>query len=170
VILKTTTYRMLLLTIALITLTGCDGDIDRVKDGFMPMYSKSLTVDQALSSWSNKEGCTNTSWNKYTSDRGEKFVQFTCEIDQKNVEVINQEDQVFKNDLRNAKIIFNFVLSASDKSFTKGPIMLEYTFKDNKKYTEQDHSDNIMESYLAGAYADRARAVIIYSRAYNNRK
>lgn len=60
--------------------SGCSDDISSVKNGVLPEYSNSITLGQALDGWS-EQGCDSTNWESITTDRGEKIVQFICEID-----------------------------------------------------------------------------------------
>jgi DNA repair exonuclease SbcCD ATPase subunit len=60
---------------------GCgDGGIDGVKKGVMTKYSNNLTVGQALESWSKTQKCTKVKWESFTTERGEKMVNFTCTV------------------------------------------------------------------------------------------
>lgn len=90
-----------ILIIALsIFFAGCK-DIDTVKDSVLEDYSESLTLGQALDTWTAQE-CLDTTWDSYTTDRGEKIVKFDCDLD---VESIKTSSDKSVSDEESAKML-----------------------------------------------------------------
>ena len=72
--------KQLMILCTLFIVAGCgSSEIAFVKAGTMSKYSTSLTVGQAFDGWSAQE-CTNKEWSLVTTQRGEQFVQFTCDL------------------------------------------------------------------------------------------
>lgn len=69
--------------------TGCN-DISTVKDGVLEDFSESLTVGKALETW-NAQECLDTEWDSYSTDRGEKVVSFTCNLDVYSIKTSSDE-------------------------------------------------------------------------------
>lgn len=66
----------------ILALSGCgNSDIDGVKNGIMKNFSQTLTVGQAIDSWSKTQKCDATKWESFKSERGEKIVSFECFIE-----------------------------------------------------------------------------------------
>lgn len=78
---------------ATLMFSGCNSEVSGVKDGTLPAFSNSLTVGKALDGWSAQE-CTDKKWESVTTERGEKVVQFTCEV---NVDGLKRQEDMAEN-------------------------------------------------------------------------
>lgn len=67
--------------IVLIFSACSDSNVNGVKNGVMKNFSQSLTVGQAIDSWSKTQKCDTTKWEAFESERGEKIVSFKCSME-----------------------------------------------------------------------------------------
>ena len=72
--------KSLLILGTLAVFTGCNGEVSMVKDGALPQYSSSITVENALNSWMKTQQCSEPNWDLITTERKETIVKFTCDI------------------------------------------------------------------------------------------
>ena len=78
-------YKFVASGVAILLLSACsDSDVNGVKNGVMKNFSQSLTVGQAIDSWSKTQKCDTTQWEAFKSARGEKFVSFKCSIEKES--------------------------------------------------------------------------------------
>ena len=59
--------KTILVSALALSLTGCGGNIDLVKDGTID-FNKSITVGQSLDNWNS---CEERSWDEFTTDNGQ---------------------------------------------------------------------------------------------------
>ena len=72
-------------TVIVFIFSACsDSNVNGVKNGVMKNFSQSLTVGQAIDSWSKTQKCDTTKWEAFKSDRGEKIVSFKCSIEKES--------------------------------------------------------------------------------------
>jgi hypothetical protein len=99
----------ILTIVALTFLTGCGNDISLVKDGVLPEYSNSVKVGNVIDSWAKTQECSDTKWEALETERGEKVIQFTCEL---NVSKFQTKEDMASN-------ITEEALAAAEKDVAK---------------------------------------------------
>jgi hypothetical protein len=73
-------FKNILILSVLVAFSGCSGEVNMVKDGALQQYSNSLSVDNTLNGWMKTQHCSQPNWTLLTTERKEKIVQFTCDI------------------------------------------------------------------------------------------
>jgi len=114
--------KSLLIIGAISIFTGCSGEINMVKDGALPQYSSSLTVGNTLDSWMKTEQCSEPKWDLITTERKEKIVQFTCDIN--------------LNTLRTKKDMDSSVTDEDAEYKVSAPVATEDIAQAEKNWTE----------------------------------
>lgn len=160
---KKTVFVSLLSLGAMSLLTGCGNDVDVVKNGVLPAYSENVTVGNAVESWAKTQECTATNWESIITEREEKIIQFTCEL---NLDL-----------LRTAEDMADNVTEASVSDAITNVAKVTKTSQDNVDQANNNRAsasdgDSWTEKTLAYGQAvyDNAKAVDIAKNAVSDAK
>jgi len=117
--------KLFLLVIAvMVSLSGCGGNIDLVKNGVMD-FNKTTALGKALDNW---ESCESRNWEEFKTDNGIQVVQFSCQ--HKIVQFMSKlKSLVSKENMTEAQIKANHLDIASIVQTFQFTINLDDTFQ-----------------------------------------
>lgn len=144
---KNTVIKSLTLVSVMLLWGGCSNEVSGVKDGVLPAFSNSLTVGQALEGWSAQE-CTDKKWESITTERGEKVVQFTCEV---NTDTLKKPEDMAPN--------------ISDDAYTKSQADYQAADKANTDAAEKWQSMNYDDPNYATVQAEASQTYELKQKA-----
>ena len=123
----------------LLMITGCDNNVDLVKDGIMN-FNKTITVGDAFDNWKD---CENSEWKSFKTDNNIPVVQFKCE--KKGVtEFMNkcksflskkEQEKASYLDIKSNTQIFQWTINKDD-TFQIDNVQVETVWSDGKKFSD----------------------------------